>query len=341
MEDSIPRSIIILIFILLGGFFAAAEAALEKCSRARVKKLADDGEKRAVRLNRTLELGDKAEFTVKAVKSAAYVCALVLAALLPVWRYGAAGAAVSAAVAAVLIFVLDEILIKSLARSGGDKVAYFFARPIFALSVILTPLTLALRGIAAASGWLTPGHGDAPSMTEDEFQTIIENIEDEGLILPEESELIQSAIEFSDTAVSEIMTPVTKMVGVEIGDSEENVRALVLSEKYSRIPVYAGSPDRVVGVLQTRECLVNIMNGREIDVSAAMKLPYCVPPTTRLDELFEGLGHRRTHFAVITGDDGRALGFLTMEDIMEELVGEIYDEDDEEVDSALAKEAGQ
>lgn len=340
MGDSIPRSIIILLLILLGGFFAAAEAALEQCSRARVKKRADEGDRRAARLNRTLELGDKAELTVIALKYAAYTSAEALAAMTALQKYGVEWIAAYAAIAAMLIFIIDEIFIKSLARSGGDKAAYFFARSVFALSVLLTPLTAVMRAIAAAAGWLTPGHGEAPSMTEDEFQTIIENIEDEGLIRPEESELIQSAIEFSDTAVSEIMTPIVKMVGVEISDSEENVRDLVLSEKYSRIPVYAGTPDRVVGILQTKDCLVDIMNGRGIDVSATMKLPYCVPPETKLDEIFEGLGHRRTHFAVITGDDGRALGFLTMEDIMEELVGEIYDEDDEEA-AAPAKEGGQ
>lgn len=341
MDDSIPRSILILCLILLGGFFASSETAFSYCNKMRIKKRAEEGEKRAIRANYVLNRFEKALSTLLIGTNVCYVCANTLAASMFIRLFGTVGAAVSTVVMTVLIFIFAETIPKNIARANSDELACIFAAPISALMIVLTPLSLIFSGIAGAVKLILPRRHELPSMTEDEFQSIIENIEDEGLIEPEESKLIQSAIEFSDTCVRDIMMPLDKMTAIEIGDDFENIKKLILAEKYSRIPVYAGTPDRIVGVLQTKDCLVSIMHGREIDVSAVMKLPYCVPPDTKLDAMFEGLCHRRSHFAVITGEDGRALGFITMEDVMEELVGEIYDEDDEVVHTSAAKEARQ
>ena len=111
-------------------------------------------------------------------------------------------------------------------------------------------------------------------------------------------------------------------------EEPEKLKELILREKYSRLPVYAGSPDRIVGILQTKDYLQLILKKKDPDISALMKLTYDVPPEIKLDELFEGLGRRRTHMAIVIDMSGNALGFVTMEEILEELVGEIYDEDD-------------
>jgi CBS domain containing-hemolysin-like protein len=132
----------------------------------------------------------------------------------------------------------------------------------------------------------------------------------------------------------EVMTPLDKMVAVSISETPDKLKELIVGEKYSRLPVYAGTPNRVVGVLQSRDCLWRMMNGLKIDIGLIMKLPYFISPEMKLDELFEGLGRRRTHMAIVTDPSGAALGFVTMEDLLEELVGEIYDEDDDLTDAA-------
>ena len=119
----------------------------------------------------------------------------------------------------------------------------------------------------------------------------------------------------------------------------KGIKELILQEKYSRLPVYAGTPDRIVGVLQTKDCLWRILHGEPIDISSLMNLTYNVSPDTKLNTLFEGLGRRHTHMAMVVDSEGIALGFVTMEDILEELVGEIYDEDDKPA-RTQQKEAG-
>ncbi|MCR5649422.1 MAG: CBS domain-containing protein, partial [Oscillospiraceae bacterium] len=150
----------------------------------------------------------------------------------------------------------------------------------------------------------------------------------EGLIEPEESELIKSAIEFSDTEVREVMHPLSEMVAIDIKAPEAEVERVILEQKYSRLPVYAGSRERIIGVLCVKDCLPKYIRGAKVDTGRLMKLPYLISPDAKIDQVFEGLGRRRTHFAVVTDENGCATGFITMEDIMEELVGEIYDEDD-------------
>ena len=334
MDDTIPRSIlivrcvVILLLVLLGGFFAASETAFSYCNKVRLKKRAEEGDERAERVGRVLAQFDKALSTLLIGTNVCYVLANTLAAAMFIRLLGGVGAAVSTAVMTVLIFILAETIPKNIARVNSDEAACLLAGPVRVFMAVLTPISLIFAGLAKAVTALLPKKKELPSITEDEFQTIVENIEDEGLLRHEESELIKSAIEFSDIVAQDVMMPLDKMVGLEIGASFEEIKALVLEEKYSRLPVYAGTPDRVVGILQTRDCLVSILHGEDVDVSAVMNLPCFVKPETPVDELFQILTQRRVHMAIVTGEDGTALGFLTMEDIMEELVGEIYDEDD-------------
>jgi len=243
---------------------------------------------------------------------------------------GAAGAIVSTVLLTLLIFFFAETIPKNIARANADTYALICSAPISVLMVILTPLTFLFSGIGWVVKRLLPRSLEQPSITEDEFTSLIDNIQEEGLLEPEETKLIKSAVEFSDKTAGEIMTPLKSMVAVSISEDPAQLRQLVLREKYSRLPVYAGSPERIVGILQTKDYLHRTLHGETPDLDALMMLPYNVPPEIRLNELFEGLGRRRTHMAIVIDESGLALGFVTMEDILEELVGEIYDEDDEQ-----------
>ena len=337
--DDIPRSILILALILLGGCFAGSETALSYCNKVRMRKRAEEGERRAKRVVHILDRFDKALSTILIGTNVCYVFASSFAALLFIKYMGDLGAVISTVVLTLLIFFFAETIPKNFARANSDTYALACSAPLWGLMLLLTPLTALLTGLGWVVKRLLPEKADLPSITEDEFSTMIDNIGEEGLMEPAETALIKSAIDFSDTSAGEVMTPLKNMVAVSISEDPEKLRELILAEKYSRLPVYAGTPDRIVGVLQTRDCLWRILNHQPIDISALMNLTYNVSPDTTLNTLFEGLGRRHTHMAMVVDGEGIALGFVTMEDILEELVGEIYDEDDKPA-RAQQKEAG-
>lgn len=326
--DDIPRSILTLALILFGGSFAGSETALSSCNKIRIRNRAEEGSSADRRVVSILDRFDKALSTILIGTNVCYVFASSFAAVLFLKHFGTPGAVLSTVVMTLLIFLFAETIPKNFARANADAYARACALPLSVLMVILTPLTLLFSGISAFVKKLLPEKPEQPTVTEDEFTTMIENISEEGLLEPEETELIRSAVEFGDTTAGEIMTPLSEMCSVSITETPENLRELLLREKYSRIPVYAGSRERIVGVLQSKDVLWLLAHGQEADIGSIMKLTYDVPPEMPLQELFEGLGRRRTHLAIVVNELGEALGFVTMEDILEELVGEIYDEED-------------
>ena len=334
--DDIPRSILILLLVLIGGGFAGSETALSYCNRLRMHKRAEEGDRRASRVVRVLDRFDKALSAILIGTNVCYVFASSFAAVIFLRHFGGIGAAVSTVLMTILIFFFAETLPKNIARANADAYSSVCSGPILVLMVILTPLTTLFSGLGWVVKRLLPREEAQPSITEDEFTSIIDNIQEEGLMGPEETSLIKSAVEFSDKTAGEIMTPLMDMVAVSIREDPKKIKELVLREKYSRIHVYAASPDRFVGILQTKDYLQLSLHGETPDIGAIMKLTYDVPPEITLNELFEGLGRRRTHMAIVIDVSGSALGFVTKEDILEELVGEIYDEDD----ASERKEAG-
>jgi len=333
-DDSIPRCIFILVFILLSAFFSGAETAFSYANKIRMKRKAEEGNRGAARVVHIVENFDKTLTTILIGNNVCNVGASVLATSLAVNIWGAVGSLIVTIALTVLIFLFSETVPKNIARANSDAFAIYFSLPIYALLFLLTPLTLMFSSLGKLVKKLLSKDDSGPSLTEDEFQTIIENIEEEGLIEHEESELIKSAVVFSDTSAESIMVPLSEMIAIEINEDKDSVREKLLSEKYSRIPVYLGTPERIVGILQSKDFLLGILHAKPIRLKSAITPPYYIHPDMKLDALFEGLGRRRTHIAIVTDELGRALGFVTMEDVLEELFGEIYDEDDDQPESA-------
>ena len=326
--DDIPRSILTVALVLLGGSFAGSETALSSCNKIRIRTRAEEGSSSDRRVVSVLDRFDKALSTILIGTNVCYVFASSFAAVLFLKHFGTLGAVLSTVVMTLFIFLFAETIPKNFARANADRYARVCAVPLSALMLVLTPVTLLFSGISAFVRRLLPEQPEQPTVTEDEFTTMIENIGEEGLLEPEETDLIRSAVEFGDRTAGEIMTPLSEMCSVSITEPADKLRSLLLQEKYSRIPVYAGSRERIVGVLQAKDVLWLLAHGQEADIGTIMKLTYDVSPETTLQELFEGLGRRRTHLAIVVNELGEALGFVTMEDILEELVGEIYDEED-------------
>ncbi len=329
-DSSVPRSILLLILLILcGGFFAGSETAFSYCSHIKIKRRAEEGSAAAVRVEKILDSFDKLLTTILIGTNLCYVTASTLATMIAVSRWGEQrGAAISTVIITLAVFFFAETVPKNIARVNADNWACIVSLPIRLVMLILTPVSFVFSGVGNILRHLI-GAEPTPSMTGDEFAAVIEDVQEDGLFEPEESALIKSAIEFSDVTAKDVMTPVSDMVGIEVSDSADSIRQKVLEEKYSRLPLYRDNPGNVIGVLRSKQLLWCLIQGKEIELTQYMNPPYFIMPDMKLDALFEGLGRRRTHIAFVL-EEGSVTGFVTMEDILESLVGEIYDEDDQE-----------
>ena len=168
-----------------------------------------------------------------------------------------------------------------------------------------------------------------PSVTEDELKQIVENIEGEGVLEEDESEMVQSVLDFDDKTVLEILTPRVDMTAIDIMDSPEKLRHIIIESRYSRIPVYKETIDHIIGILHTRDYLEVLASGDEPNLGKLIQPAYFVFNNQNLSKILSDFKRKRLHIAVVTDEYGGTLGIVTMEDLLEEIVGEIWDEDEE------------
>lgn len=330
-DDIVPRSILLVCLILSGGFFAGTETALSYCNRIRMQVLSEDGDKRAKRVVAILEHFDRAVVTLLIAINIIYITAASVATMIAVDAMGDPGSLVATILTTLTVFLCCETIPKNIARANSDAMILRMSLPLKAFMTLFKPIALLLTFIGdGVKKRLRGGKKNEPSVTEDEFASIVEGAQEDGVIDPEESDIIKSAIDFGDITAREVMTKREDMVAIPADIDNEALKKILVDYKYSRFPVYEGDPDRIIGVARAVRCLWKLMNGAPFDLRANVTKPYFVHPDTLISRVFEGMSGRRTHFAVVQGEDGKTQGILTMEDILEEIVGEIYDEDDPE-----------
>jgi len=326
--DIIPRCLLLLFLVFFAGIFTGSETAYSYCNRVRMKTLAEEGSAAAKRVNKIIERFDKTVVTTLVCINVIYVGTSSLATVIAVDLMGeATGSLAASIIMTLMIFIFSESIPKNFAKANCDKFALTLSLPILLLMKVLTPVSFIFTTLGNIAKKLLQRGEKAPSMTEDEFSTIVESVEEE-VIEEAEKEIIQSAIEFGDLTVKEVMTPKEDIIGIDKHMSDEDKKNILCVVKYSRIPVYDGNIDNIVGILRTGNCLWQLMHGRKPDSSASMKKPLYVLPDTKLDTIFEEMSHKRSHIAIVADENKKTLGLITMEDILEQIVGEIYDEDD-------------
>ena len=229
----------------------------------------------------------------------------------------------------VLLLIFGEILPKQLAKQFCDKYALFSAPLLRLLSIITAPLVwLFMKMIALVSKvWARAKTDD--SITYDDLMTMVEMVEEEGILEDTSVELLQAAIEFDDIEVHKVITHRMKMTALDINDPIEKSIETALASEYSRIPVYEDSIDNIIGILPVSVLLKELLDNPTPDIRAMLTEPLFVPQTKKLPEVLNKMRQVKVHLAVVTDDYGGTLGIATMEDILEELVGEIWDETDE------------
>lgn len=323
---------ICVVLLLLSAFFSSTETAFSSVSKIRLKNLADNGNKKAKTALYVAERYSKALTTILVGNNIVNIANSALATVFFVNIFGEAqGTVISTVVITIVVLIFGEVLPKNIAIDNAEKICITFAPVLKFLMVLLTPLSIILMGINKLYKKLARNSDhQEPSVTEDELKYIIESIEEEGVLEQQESELVQSALEFDEKTAEEILTPRVDMVAIDIDDPVEEITELVLKERYSRIPVYRDNIDKIIGVLHTRDYLEALINNNEKpNIEAMLQPAHFIYKTKKLSALLADFKYNKIHLAVVTDDYGGILGIVTMEDLLEQIVGEIWDEDEE------------
>ncbi len=323
---------IIILLVMLSAFFSSTETAYSSVSQIRLKSYADNGSKKAKKAYRISENYDKALSAILVGNNIVNIAASALSTLLFVSFFGEAnGTILSTVVLTVVILIFGEVLPKNIAKENSEKVAMAFSTPLYLLMVLLSPVTFLLMKLSdLAKKIASKGKTEKePTVTEDELKYIVESIEDEGVLEEQESELVQSALDFDEKTAADILTPRVDMTAIDINDPPEKIREIVLRERYSRIPVYRDSIDNIFGILHTRDYLEALLKTESPKLNELIQPAFFIHRSRALPSILADFKYKRLHIAVVTDDYGGTLGIVTMEDLLEQLVGEIWDEDEE------------
>ena len=326
MDNSLVYQILILALLILGSaYFSATETAFSALNKIRIKNLANDGDKRA---KLTLELSenyDKLLSTILIGNNIVNITATSVATVLFVKYMGDVGATVSTAVMTVLVLIFGEISPKSLAKESPESFAMFSAPILRVMLTILSPLNFLFMLWKKLLSTIFKVKEDR-GITEEELITIVEEAAQDGGIDVQEGELIRSAIEFDDIEVVDVLTPRIDIEAVPDTADEKEVKEVFKRSGYSRLPVYEGSTDNIIGVINQKDFYNR--DDKE-SVKSIIKPVIVTTESTKISKLLKLLQKQKSHMAVVTDEYGGTLGIVTMEDIIEELVGEIWDEHDE------------
>lgn len=322
---------IIAVLVMCSAFFSSTETAFSSASKVRLRHYADNGSKKAAKALKIIENYDKALSTILVGNNIVNILCSALATLLFVYYLGdALGTLMSTIVITVVVLICGEVLPKSTAIENSEKICMSTASVLYFLMVILTPVTFLLLKIKAVfSKIFSRNKSKQPTVTEDELKYIVESIEEEGVLEEQESELVQSALEFDEKTAYDILTPRVDMVAVSTDQSNDEILEIILAERYSRIPVYEENADNIIGILHTKDFLEAMLKDRTVKLRSLIQPAFYVYRSKKLSSLLADFKYKRLHMAVVTDDYGGTLGIVTMEDLLEQLVGDIWDEDEE------------
>lgn len=320
--------IIAVLLLFCAAFFAVAETAYASCPKSRVKAAAERGDARAKTALLILDDFDKAISTLLICTNIVHIAtaSIVTVAVTKLW--GLSAVSISTIVTTIVVFFAGEMLPKSIAKKYSEPLALATGPVLRFLMKVFTPLSALLTWIGQSAAKLTPDETPV-SFTEDELYDIIEDMTEEGSLDEQQGELISSALQFGEVTVESVLTPRVDLVAVDISSRLEDILAVIKTTNHSRLPVYEGSIDNIIGVLQIRKFIKAYLRlGNNLDLRPLMDEVFFIHQSTNIDELLPVMSKRKLNMAVVTDNYGGTLGIVTVEDILEELVGEIWDEDD-------------
>lgn len=322
--------VLIVILIALSAFFSASETAISSVNRIRLKGMAENGSKGAARALNILVKYDKALTTILIGNNIVNIATSSISTILCIQLVGEKyGSLVSTVAVTFIVLIFGEIMPKSIAKDHAEGVCIGVSAAITFLMLIFTPFSSFFILLKKGLGRLFHKK-ESVSVTEEELMAIIDEIEDEGVLEEQESDLVRSALQFDEITVDEIITPRVRIVAVDVNDTAEEVREKFFKEQYTRMPVFEKNLDNIIGIINEKD-FINAYehNGADISVRELVQDTIYVPSMQKISEVLRLMQKKKCHMSVVLDQHGGTLGIVTMEDLLEELVGEIWDESDE------------
>lgn len=339
-DSSYLQSVIFLILILFSGLFSASETAYTALNKARVRRLKEQKVRAANLVDRLLEDQPRLLSTILVGNNIVNILAASMATRIAIERFGNYGIGIATGLTTLLILVFGEITPKTYAVRHAEKVALITSPLISAISYVLYPVAKALVAFTNLILRLFGQQGVAvkPLFSPEELKAMVEIGEEEGVIEEEERKMIHSILEFGDTTVKEIMVPRTEIIALPEEKTVKEALDLALKAGYSRIPIYKETIDNITGILYVKDLLSFATAGKtELAVKELAREPYFVPETKRVDSLLREFQKNKIHMAIVVDEYGGTAGLVTLEDILEEIVGEIFDEYDFQEEATIEK----
>lgn len=324
MENvDIGQVILVVVMMVFSALFSSTETAYSSVNKLRLKNYSAQGDKRATK---ALKLANKFDDVLTAVligNNIVNITTSSVSTVIFIGIFGSKGTAISTVVVTILVLIFCEVLPKSYAKKNPEKLALLFAGPLSFLVIVFKPFVIFFNGLAS----LFKGD-EAPSVTEDELKFMIDEIEEQGVIEEQESDLVKSALEFDDITVNEILIPRVKVIGIDVNATLDEIKEIFSSEMYSRLPVYEKSLDNIIGIITNKAFFKMLVEGDRDIKKIIQDVPH-IADSKLISQAMRDMQRSKVHLAVVTDQYGGTKGIITLEDIIEELVGEIYDEDDE------------
>lgn len=323
--------IAIVIFLIFSAFFSATEIAFASANEVRLRQAAEKKKTLSARLALdTYNHYEDALATILIGNNLVNIGSSSVATVIVVSLLGESHAWVATLAMTILVLIFGEITPKIIAKAIPETFATVIAIPIYVCRVITKPIVIVIQAIIKLVSLLWKNKVDtSPTVTEDELETIIETIEDEGVIDEDKCELIQSAFGFDDVQAYEIITPRVDLLAINIDSPREDMIEKIVTSTYSRIPVYRDTIDNIIGILHVNRVLKELTENSDANILELLLPPVYVHKTMALDNVLNKMQKEKCHMTIVTDEYGGVMGVLTMEDVLEQLVGDIWDESDE------------
>ena len=328
MDDPISW-LIIGICILVSFFSSTCETAIGLVNRFKFQVKADDGSKTA---KIVLKICDHYDRTISTVLITHNVASIVMSTIATIIFYAMLASypnldpyvpLISSIAVAFVIYILGDILPKTIAKKIPDTISTIFAWPLFIISILLTPISILFELFAKAIDKIFKTKQEA-EFTEEDFETAVERTTDEGILEEEQGDIIQSALEFEDTNVKEVLTPRDKMFALDIRELDhEKLQAKLSHCRYSRIPIYDREFDNMIGILNVKTYIQKYLDNPNMSIRRMLQKPFFVSGNIMIDDLFNEFKKHQSHIALVRSKSKKIIGMVTMEDVLEELVEDI------------------
>lgn len=329
----------VLILILLSFFFSGSETALSCCNRFKFKVQADDGNKTAKAIIKLLDRFDRTLSSILVGNDIVNILASTIATLafLDIFKPTTEDIRIlvsflSSVVITLIVYFFGDALPKTIARRIPDTITRLFTWPLTIISYALIPLTLIFSLIEKLLNKIFKSE-DEDEFTEEDFENIIDKVTDDGVMDESQNEIIDNALEFADTNVKEVLTPKDKIFSLDITSLDhKTLEAILAKTKYSRIPIYEKEKDNIIGILNVKQFFKEYILNPNYSIRKILQKPYFVLSSIMIDDLFNGFKKHHTHLAIVRDNNKNIVGMVTMEDVLEEIVGGISE-------PSLSKEA--